>query len=432
MIYKHITETIGNTPLLEIPQTVTGLKNIRLYAKLEHQNPWGSVKDRTAFALLKPHLETGSLSGKTVLESSSGNTAKALQMLTKLYGGELKIITNLIKLENVKDILLSLGTTIKIMPGKSECFDPTDPNDPIYEIEREMQSDTENKIYTDQFMNQLNWKIHYDTTAAEILHDINVVDFVIGGLGTTGSTLGMIKKYKETNPHLQAFGLVADKDDFIPGIRGSDELLEIGLYEAKEYTEVLQCSAQEAIDGVCLLRDKVGVLGGPTAGINFYKSLEILRGLDADCSGTAKNAVFIVCDRYEWYIDYFKKRRPEMFGLTKKKNWQDEIDDFGTLAESINASTYQDNSGAYTVVDLRVPISYKLEHIPGALNFPYVELSEILNNSIPFGQNQKILFVCAVGDKSKLLSRYLRSKGYEASSLEGGMATARDAGIILT
>jgi cysteine synthase B len=423
MIFKHITETIGSTPLLEVPATITGLRNIRLFAKLENQNPWGSVKDRTSYALLKPYIDQNALHGKTVYESSSGNTAKALRMLTKLYGGDLRIITNLIKLENVKEILISLGTEIKIMPGKSECFDPSDPNDPIYEIQREMHSNYENKIYTDQFTNDLNWKIHYETTAQEILSELDTVHYVIGGLGTTGSTLGMIKKFKESNAELKAYGLVANKEDFIPGIRGGDELFEIGLFEAKEYTEVLHCSSREAIDGMFMLRDLLGVLGGPSAGINFFKSIETLKALDASQT-TQQNAVFIVCDRYEWYTDYLKKRRPEIFGLEKKNTWMDASHTFGDAMREITFAEYSKEPEDFIVVDTRIPVSFGMKNIPLSMNFPYDNLSETLDRAVPFAKSKKILFVCAVGDKSKYLSGYLRSKGYDAYSLKGGMQAA--------
>jgi cysteine synthase B len=224
---------------------------------------------------------------------------------------------------------------------------------------------------------------------------------------------------------MQAFGLVAGKTDFIPGIRGADELLEIGLYEKKEYVEVLHCTTKEAIDGVCLLRDKVGVLGGPTAGINFYKSLEILKELDKNLVET-KNAVFIVCDRYEWYIDYYKKYRPDMFGLTNKRSWLDNVTDFTSQAQSIDVATYINNQNSYFVVDTRVAVSYTMDHLPNAINFPYDELSELLNKAIPFSKSQKILFVCTLGNRSLHLSGYLRSKGYDATSLSGGMSAVRD------
>ncbi|MCL9971855.1 MAG: pyridoxal-phosphate dependent enzyme [Candidatus Pacebacteria bacterium] len=421
MIYTHIVDTIGNTPLLEVPQSVTGFKNIKLYAKLENQNPWGSVKDRTSYALLKPYIDAGTLAGKVVLESSSGNTAKALQMLTKLFGGELRIITNLIKLENVKDILASLGTSIRIMPGKSECFDPSDPNDPIYEIQREMQVDPAQRIYTDQFTNERNWQVHYETTAQEILSDLGSVDVVIGGLGTTGSTLGMIKRFKEQNQSLKAFGLVAHKDDFIPGIRGADELFEIGLYQEKEYERIIECASREAIDGMCMLRDKLGVLGGPSAGINFYKSLEVLAELDARAT-KPMNAVFIVCDRYEWYVDYLKKRIPELFGQRKKSSWLDGGgEQYRAHSIEVSLSDYQVVSSDYLVIDTRVPVSFSLKHIPGALNYPYDLLSHVIDSAIPFSKSQKLLFVCAVGDKSAYLAGFLRTQGYDAASLRGGM-----------
>ena len=121
MLVKHVKELIGKTPLFEIPEEVHGLKNITLYAKLELLNPFGSVKDKSAWNVLKDDIEAIKKEGKTVIESSSGNMAKAMQLVCSVYDVPFKIVTNRIKVREVKQILQLVGAEVDELPGLSEC-----------------------------------------------------------------------------------------------------------------------------------------------------------------------------------------------------------------------------------------------------------------------------------------------------------------------
>jgi cysteine synthase len=123
MRYDHITELIGNTPLLRLDPAVHGLPNVELYAKLESHNPFGSVKDRVAWGMLRDDLAQIRASGQTLIEASSGNTAKALRVLGAVYGIDLRAVTNRIKVAEVRDLLQLFGTEIVELPGLSECPD---------------------------------------------------------------------------------------------------------------------------------------------------------------------------------------------------------------------------------------------------------------------------------------------------------------------
>ena len=129
MLYEHITELIGNTPLLKIDRAVHQLQHIDLYAKLEYYNPFGSLKDRIAYGMLKDVLAEVKSTAKTVVESSSGNTAKALSALCALYDLPFKTVTSRIRYPEVRMILHILGAQIEELPSVSECPDPFDPND---------------------------------------------------------------------------------------------------------------------------------------------------------------------------------------------------------------------------------------------------------------------------------------------------------------
>lgn len=428
MLAQSITDLIGNTPLLKIPPKVHGLKNIELYAKLELFNPWGSVKDRTAWGILKPHLDE--LNDKRVIESSSGNTAKALQMIASLYESNLKIITNRIKVPEAKDVLKLIGTHIQELPGKSDCYDPNDPNDPIVYIQQEIAKDREKYIYSDQYFNDLNRKIHYDTTGKEIVDDLGKVDYFIGGLGTTGSTLGAAQRIKEHNPDLVAIGVVAEKEDYIPGIRNHDETLEVGLFNPDFYSKIVTVNSHDSLEAMMKLIKGAGLLAGPTTGASYLGGLRYLKEIDNKLAET-KKAVFIACDRVEWYTSYIRERKPEWLGESYSESWKDKVKVDTQVDISTDGITQWIDDINPLIVDLRQPISFKTAHIPNSINLPYDYLDSMLNTTNPFCTKQKILLICPLGEKSAQVARYLKTKDIDAYSLQGGINAWRDQNLSL-
>lgn len=423
MIYKNLTEHIGNTPLLEIPFEVHKIHNLHLYAKLELFNPWGSVKDRSAFGMLKDYI-TGNSLEKRVIESSSSNTAKALQALAIINGTSVKTITNRIKVQEQRDILKLMGTEIAELPGKSECPDPNDPNNPQLTIEREIKDSGGNYIYTDQYNNENNRKIHYETTAGEIISDLGSVDYVIGGLGTTGSIGGISQRLKESNPNLIGIGVVSSSNDFIPGIRTNNEVLEVGLFKPEEYNEIITVTAKEAVHYSLALIRQMALLAGPTSGASLAGAIKYFKNVDLK---SPKTGVFIACDRAENYISYYKERSPEIFGLGANIDWTQNLKILSDLQVMyIDAKEISDVKDTL-IVDLRSPISYKIAHIPNSINIPFEELGKNFNDGIiPFSRTNRTLFVCAVGEKSLMVASYLKEKGYQSNSLRGGVIAWRD------
>ncbi|MET9972021.1 pyridoxal-phosphate dependent enzyme, partial [Streptomyces sp. NPDC006356] len=156
MRYDSITEAIGNTPLVRIDPAVHGLRNIDLYAKLELLNPFGSVKDRAAWNMARPHLATAAEEGGQVVELSSGNTAKALAVLAGMHGLTFKSVTNRMRIPEIKDLLLLLGAQIEELPGQSECLDPTATDDPLTLFHRALSEPDSSYLHTDQYFNPRN------------------------------------------------------------------------------------------------------------------------------------------------------------------------------------------------------------------------------------------------------------------------------------
>ena len=428
MLYKSVTELIGNTPLIEISKEITKLKNINVYAKCELYNPFGSLKDRAGYAMLKDEIQKLKENNMTVIESSSGNTAKALQIICSMNGIPFKTVTNRIKIPETKEILKVAGAEIEELPGLSECPDPTDPNDPVAYIER-IVSENPNKYYhTNQYTNLKNPKAHYEHTGKEIYDDLGKVDYFFGTLGTTGSSRGTIEYLLEKNKNLKKIGIIAEKGDTIPGIRNKDEMYEVGIFNKSLYDEIVSVNSDEAVEEMLVLNRKCGILGGPTSGAAFKGTLKYLREIDDKLKEPA-NAVFIACDRMEWYMSYIKKRRPEIFDSEiKRETIRTLTEEDMKYAKTININNAEEwiEKNNPIIIDLRGNLAYKNGHIANAINITDIFFEDLVDNGTPFSKENTILLVCSIGDKSKKFSSLLNKKGMNVYSLENGMIAWRE------
>ena len=428
MLYKSVTELIGNTPLIEISKEITKLKNINVYAKCELYNPFGSLKDRAGYAMLKDEIHKLKENNMTVIESSSGNTAKALQIICSMNGIPFKTVTNRIKIPETKEILKVAGAEIEELPGLSECPDPTDPNDPVAYIER-IVSENSNKYYhTNQYTNLKNPKAHYEHTGKEIYDDLGKVDYFFGTLGTTGSSRGTIEYLLEKNKNLKKIGIIAEKGDTIPGIRNKDEMYEVGIFNKSLYDEIVSVNSDEAVEEMLVLNRKCGILGGPTSGAAFKGTLKYLREIDDKLKEPA-NAVFIACDRMEWYMSYIKKRRPEIFDSEIKRETirtlTEEDMKYAKTIDINNAEEWIEKNNPI-IIDLRGNLAYKNGHIANAINITDIFFEDLVDNGTPFSKENSVLLVCSIEDKSKKFSSLLNKKGMNVYSLENGMTAWRE------
>jgi cysteine synthase B len=417
MKYEDITELIGDTPLLKIDEEVHGVRNLQLYVKMESMNPFGSLKDRVAWSLLEDDIERIREKDRKVLESSSGNTAKAIQGITSSRGIDFRTITNRIKIDEVKDLLITMGTEIEELPGKSECPDPNDPDDPLTYIDNLMEEKGDSYYRTGQYTDEKNTEAHRENTGPEIMEDLSQIDYFFGGLGTTGSTKGITQAIRERNPDLNTVGIVSSSDDFIPGIRTENEMWEVGLYEKELYSDVLTVNSGKAIDATLDLIRSSGLLSGPTTGAQ----LAAIRDYFPEELEEEKTAVFLACDRLEPYMSYLKKRKPELFGREKQEIETTEEPDQITVDHA--HQEFED----FTVVDIRSNPAYKASHIPSSINITGDRLKDILRTGNPF-PNRKILVVCPTGDESGKYAAMIDEKGGEAYSLENGITEWRDSG----
>ena len=437
MIYENISDMIGDTPLLKINPKVTGLKHIDIYAKMECMNPFGSVKDRVGKALIEEVLEKAQKNNMTIVEASSGNTAKAMAILCANYGLNFKTVTNRIKQPEVRMILQMLGADIQELPGLSDCPDPMDPNDFTTVAANLAKTDPDKYHYTDQYFNKLNLDNHYQTTGKEILDDLGHVDYYFGFLGTCGSSMGVGQYLKDQDKGSEIWGVVASAGHHVPGGRNINELWEVGFFRRDFFAGLLEGTAQQAVESMIELNRGAGVLCGPTGGLTYYAAIQKLREVDATMTDKdeRKKAVFIACDRMEPYTSFVKKYKPELFmkssGARKTVESQEaNVVEMSPMIEPKELETCIDDPKTL-VVDVRGTFAYSIGHIPGSINILDELFSQMIEQGNIFPMDRKIVVVCSVGTISRKYASFLKSQGYDAYSLKQGVNNWKKSGLTL-
>ncbi|NED13014.1 pyridoxal-phosphate dependent enzyme [Streptomyces sp. SID9124] len=442
MRYDNITEAIGNTPLVRIDPAVHGLRHIDLYAKLEMLNPFGSVKDRPAWHMARPLLEGAAGGDGTVVELSSGNTAKALALIAGMHGLRFKSVTNRMRVPEIKELLLLLGAEIEELPGQSECLDPTDTDDPLTRFHQALTEHGDRYLHTDQYFNSRNVEAHASGTGPEIVKDLDghVPDWFIACVGTAGSSTGVAKVLREHDSRVRVLGLVADKGDFIPGIRTLDEVRQVGLFDPATYDSLAPVTSQEAIDGMVTLIRRCGLLSGPTGGAAYQGAVRQLTAVDSSLEGTCtrQSAVFIVCDRAESYLSYVRARRPELLGGVRRGHsvtmlTEDEVRAAARTMAAAEAQRWMvEGDPRPIVVDLRGPHAYAALHIEGSVNIVDELFDDLVRTGLPFSKRTPVLLACPVGEKSLRYAALLSRMGHpDVRSLAGGVVAWRDSGAPL-
>lgn len=437
MLVKSITELVGNTPVLRLPREQHDLQAIDVYLKLEYLSIFGSTKDRVAWALLEPLLERAKKDKKTIVEASSGNTGKALAALCGIYGLDFKSYTNRIKVSEQRMILQLLDADLEELPGLSDCPDPHDPNDPTRLCSDLITAHPDKYEYTDQYFNEDNIRAHYETTGKELFEDIGSVDYLIGPLGTCGSTLGAGRYLRERNSDTKIIGAVSSPGQWVPGARNANELWEVGHFQNQHYDAVESCSLAQAVEAMLFLNRKAGVLCGPSAGMSYHVGMEYLRKLDAELAPREErlSAVFIMCDGLQPYLSYIKKIKPELFlkSTTSRRTVSNLSEDELRSTPSIDVPGLQEKlSQDPLIVDVRAAFAYSMGHIAGAVNIRDELLAVMLEEGKPFPDMKRpIVVVCGMGDISVKFACFLAQQGYRASNLSGGIQSWKQAGLPL-
>lgn len=284
-----LIDIIGNTPLLEL-QNSSPKKSVKILAKMEGNNPAGSVKDRPAYNMIAQALSRGEVKkGDTLIEATSGNTGIALAMCAQLMGVKMVLVMPDSATEERKKSMRAYGAELIETPAEKTI-----------EYSRKYAMElAEEKGYKllNQFDNNDNWRAHYKTTGPEIWKDTEgKVTHFVSAMGTTGTITGVSTFLKEKNKSIRIIGAQPSEGAKIPGIRRwSPELLP-AIFDANKVDEKRNISQEEAYQGARDLAKKEGVLAGVSAGGAYALACKLANEIEEG------QIVFIVCDRGDRYL----------------------------------------------------------------------------------------------------------------------------------
>lgn len=282
---------IGNTPLVELTH-MNGNKRVRIFGKLEGNNPGGSVKDRPAYYMIKKAEESGELTKeKTILEPTSGNTGIALAMIGAAKGYRVKLfMPECVSVERQRT-LQAFGAEVVLTPAQ-EGTDGA--------IRRALQlfhSEPERYYMPNQFENENNLLAHYETTGPEIFSQTKgEVDVFVAGMGTTGTVIGTGRYLREKKPGIKIVGVEPTEGHTIQGLKNMNEAIVPKIYNPKELDEKITVKDDEAFETTRLLAVKEGAFVGMSSGAAVAGALRIAKEMDSGI------IVVILPDRGDRYL----------------------------------------------------------------------------------------------------------------------------------
>ncbi|BCN93464.1 cysteine synthase [Thiomicrorhabdus immobilis] len=290
MQYKTLMDFVGNTPLVKLQRMVNPKTNSVVLAKLEGNNPAGSVKDRPAINMIKQAELRGEIApGDTLIEATSGNTGIALAMAAAMMGYKMKLIMpNNMSMER-KASMAAYGAEL-IEVSKEQGMEGA------RDLADKMAKNGEG-IVLDQFSNPDNPLAHYHTTGPEIWHDTEgTITHFVSAMGTTGTIMGTSMYLKEQSAEVQIVGVQPEDGAAIPGIRRWPAEYMPKIYEATRVDRTIDMSQQLAEDTMRRLAVEEGIFGGVSSGGAVAAALKVAEEVE--------NAVIvcIICDRGDRYL----------------------------------------------------------------------------------------------------------------------------------
>jgi len=286
-----IVNAIGHTPLVELKRVNPNAK-VRVFAKLEGDNPGGSIKDRPAWCMIRKAIESGELTkDKTILEPTSGNTGIALAMIGASEGYGVKLTLPGCVSSERRHVLEAYGADVEITP----CDQGTDG---AIRRAHEILAEFPDQYYMpNQFANPNNWRAHYETTGPEILEQTQgQLDVFITGMGTTGTLMGMSRYLKEQSESIRVIGIEPVLGHTIQGLKNMTESIVPKIYEPDQLDDVLVVQDDEAFQMTRQLAEQEGIFAGISSGAAVAGAVRVAQTMD---SGTV---VTIICDRGDRYL----------------------------------------------------------------------------------------------------------------------------------
>jgi cysteine synthase B len=287
--YKTLDDFVGDTPLVRLKRLPGRTSNIVL-AKLEGNNPAGSVKDRPALSMIVHAEARGEIKpGDTLIEPTSGNTGIALAMVAAMRGYRMVLVMPEHLSAERRITMAAFGAQIVLTPKDGGMEMARD-------MAQQMEARGEGRIL-DQFANPDNPRAHYEGTGPEIWRDTQGrLTHFVSSMGTTGTIMGCSRFFKEKNPAIQIVGCQPTPGSQIPGIRKWPEEYLPKIYQPERVDRIIEVSQADAEDSMRRLAQEEGVFAGVSSGGAVWAALEL--------SKEVANAtiVVIVCDRGDRYL----------------------------------------------------------------------------------------------------------------------------------
>jgi S-sulfo-L-cysteine synthase (O-acetyl-L-serine-dependent) len=293
---ESVVEAVGDTPLLRLRNVTKNAPDIPVYAKLEFENPGGSVKDRAALRMILEAQKSGLLKGKTLIDSTSGNTGVAYS----IFGAALGVPVKLVMPSNVskarKDIARAFGTEIIFS-------DPLEGSDgAIRHAKKIVDADPDKWFYPDQYANPNNPLAHYHGTGPEILRDVgDSISHFVAGLGTSGTMMGTARRLHEH--HRKITCVAVEPDQPLHGLEGLKHMassLIPPIYDKSVHDDVFPVSTEDGWDFADQLAREEGLHVGHSSGANLFCAVKIAERLQREEKPGC--VVAIVADRGDRYF----------------------------------------------------------------------------------------------------------------------------------
>ena len=265
---------IGNTPLVEldIPQDIADIGEASIYAKFEHLNPGGSIKDRPVLRMLAKAIIDGALTpDKTILDATSGNAGIAFAMIGAILGYSVALVMPENASEERKKRLGAHGANL-VFTDAQKGYDEA-----LYEVKRRFQRNPDKYFYCDQYSNVNNPLAHYETTAVELLDQAPFITHFVAGVGTGGTISGIGRRLKETNPDIEV--ICIDFEEW-PGVEGLKPLGEGHIipetFDSSVVDQMLHIDTLKAYEVSSSMAGK-GIFAGQSSGAYLLGAIEVAR-----------------------------------------------------------------------------------------------------------------------------------------------------------
>ena len=293
----NLVAAIGRTPLLELERTAARVPGLRLFAKAEHLNPGGSVKDRPARGMILDGIERGALTpGRRILDATSGNTGIAAAMIGRALGFAVTLCVPGNASRERRAILAAYGAELVLT-------DPLEGTDGAIRSARALAAARPDLyFYADQYSNPANWRAHFETTGPEILQQTGAtLTHFVAGLGTSGTFTGVTRFLKGAAPAVRCVSVEPDAP--LHGLEGMKHMATAivpPIYDPTLADDHLTISTEEAYETCRRLAKDEGVFVGPSAGANVTAALAVARALD----GVPATVVTVLPDGGTRYLSH--------------------------------------------------------------------------------------------------------------------------------